>query len=338
MSNSPAIDERSLVVNWPRFVELIKGCRRIALTSHIRPDCDAVGSELAMAAVLEALDKDVLIVNAFDVPRGLKSMDPTGKLKRLGSDVPPERIESFDLLLILDTTAWAQLGDMAEVVRSTKVKTAVMDHHVSGDDLGAELFKDTRAEATGRLVVDAAEHLGVELSSAIARPAFAAVATDTGWFRFGSTTADTYRLAAKLVDAGARPDELYRELYENDTRQRLNLIGRVMARTETEIDGRLVHTYIERADFDRTGAVPSDSEDIVNMTLSIGGTEVAVILVEQVTGGFKISFRSRCHVDCSRLAEQFGGGGHKAAAGAFLNEPLPDAQTKVLDAVRAAMR
>ena len=99
----------------------------------------------------------------------------------------------------------------------------------------------------------------------------------------------------------------------------------------------MIHTWLDRSDFAASGALPSDSEDIINMTLSVGGTEMAVILVEQPTGGFKVSFRSRCAVDCSAVAEQFGGGGHKKAAGAFLDEPLAVAQAKILDAVRAAM-
>ena len=119
---------------------------------------------------------------------------------------------------------------------------------------------------------------------------------------------------------------------------RLQLIGRALARTRSELDGRLIYTSIRRKDFEETGALPSDSEDVINLTLAVGGAEVAVILVEQMTGGFKISFRSRNDLDCSVLAEQFQGGGHKAAAGAFLRDPLEIAQSKVLDAVRAAMR
>lgn len=337
-SRSSTLDDRCSRADWPRFVELIRGAERILLTTHVRPDCDAVGSELAMAAILEHLGKEVRIVNPFEIPANLKFIDPQGKLSRLGGGVPMEWIESIDLLLVIDTTAWAQLGQMAELIRSTKAAVAVLDHHVSGDDLGAELFKETAAEATGRLVVEAADRLGVELTAQIARPLFAAVATDTGWFRFLSTSGDTYRLAARLADAGAVPHEIYRQLYENDTLGRLKLIGRVMARAQTELDGRLIHTWIEWEDFQAAGAAPPDSEDIINMTLSVAGTEFAVILVEQETGGFKVSFRSRYRVDCSRLAEQFGGGGHMQAAGAHLNEPLAVAQAKVLDAVRAAMR
>ena len=165
-----------------------------------------------------------------------------------------------------------------------------------------------------------------------------ALATDTGWFRFSSTTADTLRLAARLVEAGAEPDQLYKNLYETDSLARLQLIGRALVNTQTELAGRLIHTRLERADFDATGAMPSDSEDIINMMLSVGGTEAAVILVEQPKGGFKVSLRSRCELDCSAIAEQFGGGGHAKAAGTFIEEPLDTARGKILAAVRAAMK
>ena len=241
------------------------------------------------------------------------------------------------MILILDTSAWVQLGTMAEVIRASRAVKAVIDHHVSQDDLDARLFKSTEAEATGRLVLEAADALGAPLLPQMALPLFAAVATDTGWFRFASTEPGTLRIAARLMEAGAKPDWLYKQLYEQDTLPRLRLIGNTLARAQTDLDGRLIYTWIEVADFDAVGAIASDSEDVINMTLTVGGTEAAVILVEQRHGGFKVSFRSRCDLDCSAVAERFGGGGHKRAAGATLNEPLESARAKVLDAVRAAM-
>ncbi len=324
--------------DWSRFVEIVHAHQRFLITSHVRPDCDALGSELAMAAILEHLGKEVLICNAYATPPNYRFIDPQRKIKELGVDVTAEQLDGHDVLIVLDTTAWVQLGTMAEVVRASRAVKVVLDHHVSADDLGAELFKDTNSEATGRLVVEAADALGVELTPEIALSVFAAVATDTGWFRFPSTTAETYRLAARLKDVGVMQDKLYQDLYENDSLARLQLIGRTMSKAATELDGRLIHTYIELADFNAVGAHPADSEDIINMTLAVGGTEAAVILVEQRTGGYKASFRSQCDLDCSRIAGQFGGGGHKKAAGAFINEPLKAAQTKVLDAVIAAMQ
>jgi phosphoesterase RecJ-like protein len=326
------------VINWPRFVEIVRAHQRFLLVCHVRPDCDALGSELAMAGVLEKLGKDVLPVNDFAIPPTLAFLDPQGKVKQLGKDVTPEQLGDREVIVVLDTTAWIQLGKMADVIRRSKAIKTVLDHHVSGDDLGAELFKNTSAEATGRLVVEAADALGVVLTPEIAEPAFAAVATDTGWFRFSSTTAGTLRLAGRLVDAGAKPDLLYKQLYEHDSLARLKLIGRTLVRARTELGGRLVHTWIERGDFQATGALACDTEDIVNMTLTVSGTEVAVILVEQSNGQFKLSLRSRSDVDCSKLAETFQGGGHMKAAGATLDGPLEAAQARVLEAVRAAMQ
>jgi len=327
------------MINWPRFVELVRSHDRFLLTSHIRPDCDALGSELGMAGVLEALGKDVLIVNAQKTPPNLAFIDPEQKLKTLGVDIEPHHLEGCEVLLVLDTSAWAQLGTMAEIVRSTKAHKAILDHHVGEDDMGAELFKNSQAEATGRLVMEAARHLGVKITPEMARPLFAAIATDTGWFRFNSTTGTTLDYAGDLVEAGAVPSEIYAALYEQDSLARLQLRGRILARTRTELDGRLAHTAALREDFESTGALPSDTEDVINMTLAIAGTQVAVIFVEQQSGGFKLSFRSRTpSVDCNVLARHFGGGGHKAAAGAFIAGDFASAQAKVLDAVREAMR
>jgi len=326
-------------INWPRFTELVRSHDRFLLTSHIRPDCDALGSELGMAGVLEALGKNVIIVNAQATPPNLAFIDPDKKLKTLGVDVEPFHLEGVEVLMVLDTSAWAQLGTMAEVVRSTKAHKAILDHHQGEDDMGAELFKDRTAEATGRLVVEAAHHLGVKLTPEMAKPLFAAIATDTGWFRFNSTSELTMRYAGDLIEAGAVPSEIYAAIYEQDSLARLQLRGRILARTKTELEGRLAHTAVLKEDFEATGALPSDTEDVINLTLGIAGTEAAVILVEQPAGGFKISFRSRTpKVNCNEIAALFGGGGHKAAAGAFSNAPFAEAQTQVLDAVRKAMR
>jgi phosphoesterase RecJ-like protein len=324
-------------INWPRFAEIIRAHQRFLLVSHVRPDCDALGSELGMAGVLEALGKHVRIVNGQATPPNLAFIDPTKRIGVIGQTVQPAELADIEVLMILDTSAWAQLGPMSDFIRAFTGKKIVVDHHVSEDDIGAEPFKNVQAEATGRLVVEAAEALDVKLTPEIATPLFAAIATDTGWYRFSSASAVTYRTAAKLIDAGASPAAIYRDLYEQDTLGRVKLRGVILARVTTELDGRLAHTYVLKEDFQQTGSLPSDTEDVINMALGIKGTEVAVIFVEQSGGAFKISFRSRSQVDCSRLSEKFGGGGHKAAAGATVTGSLAEVQPVVLDAVRGAM-
>lgn len=325
-------------LHWPQLIQRLEQAQRVVLLTHVRPDCDALGSTLALGTFLEQKGKEVVLVGAFEVPPPFRFLDPQGRFRQLGRDVQPEELEQADLVVILDTSAWSQLGEAAQWIRSTRLPKIVLDHHASSDDLGAQEFKDPDAEATGRLVYELACQWGIAVDPLSATQLFAALATDTGWFRFGSTRADTYRLAAALVDAGAVPDRLYQQLYENESLGRLRLTGRVLSRVESDLQGRLIYSWIERNDFQATGALPSDTEDLINILMSVAGTEVALMFIELFSGGLKVSFRSRTNLDCSRLAALFGGGGHRQAAGAFLQDPLPVAQQKVLDAIRAIMQ
>ncbi len=327
-----------MAVDWQKFVEVIQSHERFILTSHIRPDCDALGSVLGMMDILEQLGKDVIIVNGQSTPPNLAFIDPENRIKAIGVDVQLEDLQDRDIHMVLDTSAWAQLGAMGDVIKSMDIPLIVVDHHQGEDDLGATFFKDTTAEAAGKLVADAADALGVTWTSRMARPLFAAVATDTGWYRFGSAGAGTYQLAARLIEAGASPAEIYGQLYEQETLGRLRLRGTVLERVRVELDGRLAHTHILLSDFEETGAVASDTEDLVNLCLTIKGTDAAMILVEQTPDVYKVSFRSRCELDCSELARQFGGGGHKAAAGAGIEGSLEDSRNRLLDAMIAKLQ
>jgi phosphoesterase RecJ-like protein len=323
-------------LDWERLASILRQHHHFVLTSHIRPDCDALGSELGMCGILEGMGKRVDIINGHPTPPGLSFLDPSQRIQVLGEHLSESEVRG-DCLIVLDTSAWAQLGPMAEVLRRFSGPKLCIDHHVGEDELGTEFFKDTSAEATGHLVAKCAKQLGVTVTRPMASSLFAAIATDTGWFRFASTTAETYRVIAELLDAGADPSGIYGDLYERDTIGRVRLRGRILSRTEAELEGRLVHTFVLKEDFAETGALPSDTEDAINLTLAIAGTQMAIILVEQLKGGFKISFRSRCHVDCNQLARNFGGGGHRAAAGAYIEGEFAEVQLRVLTAVREAL-
>ncbi len=325
-------------VDWKRFCQVVGEAHDIVLTSHIRPDCDALGSCLGMAGILEAIGKRVRIVCGQATPPNLLFIDPNQKILAIHEDISPAEFADIDLHMIIDTSAWVQLGPMADVIRNSSCKKIIFDHHVGQDDIDAELFKNTSAEAAGRMVVEAAEHLGVALTPAIAIPLFAAIATDTGWFRFPSVSAATYQAAARLVEAGAVPAEIYGDLYERETLGQVRLRGTVLARIQIELDGRLAHTFIRPEDYAATGALPSDTEDLINLALRIVGTQFAVIFVGQIDGGYKISFRSRCDVAANEVAAEFGGGGHKAAAGAFIDGELEVVSESVLGHVRKLLQ
>ena len=252
-------------------------------------------------------------------------------------EVAAAELADYDTLIVLDTGAWSQLGAMGDVVRQIRPRTLVIDHHVSGDDLGAAKFHDPQAEATGRLVFDLLTHLGIQLTKSMAGALFAAVATDTGWFRFNATTDITYRCAAELVAAGASPPAIYNQLFEQQALARLHLAGRILAGAQTELDGRLIYASVTREDFDETGASDADTEEVINRTLEVAGTEVALLFVALRSGETKVSLRSRSRVDCSQIAGKLGGGGHRAASGARSSRPLDDFREAVLQLTREAI-
>jgi len=323
-------------LDWASLLDLLRGAERAVLTSHVRPDCDALGSELGMAGVLESIGVDVRIVNAQATPANLRWIDPDGRIESLAEKVRPGDLADRDLFIVLDTSAWAQLGAMGDVAKTMRERVLVIDHHVSEDDLSDRWFKDTSAEATARIVYEIALRLRVPLTERIATPLYAGLSTDTGGFRFPSVSGETFRVAARLVDAGANPAAIYRELFEQDSLARLHLVGRTLAGAVTTRDGRVITSTVRQHDIREIGAQPSDTEDLINLTLAVKGTELAAILIEQPDGRIKVSFRSRGPVDCNALARCFGGGGHRAAAGAILDGPFDAAKARVDEAVDEA--
>jgi phosphoesterase RecJ-like protein len=291
-----------------------------------------------MLGILEAIGKDVRIVNAQATPANLKWIDPDHRLESLAEGVKKDDLVSRDVLIVLDTSAWAQLGAMGDVAKAMREKVLVIDHHVSEDDLSDRWFKDTSAEATARIVYEIGLRLKVPLSKRIATPLYAGLSTDTGGFRFPNVSGESFRVAARLVDAGADPTAIYRELFEQDSLARLHLVGRTLAGAQASHGGRVIVSTVRQSDIKEVQAQPADTEDLVNLTLAVKGTEVAVILIEQPDGRIKTSFRSRSQVDCNALAARFGGGGHKAAAGAILPGPFDVAHEQVLAAVDEVCR
>lgn len=321
-------------IDWTPFVELVRRHRRFLLTTHVRPDGDGLGSMLALANTLEEHGKTTRMVVASALPPRYDFLDPTRRVRRF--EPPGDELRDAEAVIVLDTGTWNQLGDFGALLKSLPVPRAVIDHHLTQDDLGADRLVDTTAEATGRLVYEAVEALGTHLSPESAHCLFVALAMDTGWFRHNNTTPRTFELAARLVEAGARPTAAYESLFEQSTPGKLRLTGLVLGRLQLSHGGRICHTEIHQGDYSATGAVPQDSEDLINYTRSVAGVEVGLFFMEQPAGGVKVSFRSRS-VDVASIAQAFGGGGHKLASGAILPSTLDNARSRVLAAVAQAL-
>jgi phosphoesterase RecJ-like protein len=322
-------------IDWSPFVELVRRHQRFLLTTHVRPDGDGLGSMLALDDVLRRLGKEVRLTVASSLPPLYRFLDPDGRIQHFRP--PGDQFRQAEVVLILDTGTWNQLGDFGTFLRGHTGAKAVVDHHPTQDDLGGQRFVDTSAEATGRLIFEAIHALGEPISSDAATALFVAVSTDTGWFRHANAQAPTFALASELIRAGAQPEALYDQLFESNSLGRLKLLGVVLGRLQVSNGGRVAHTEIRRNDYESTGATPHDTENIVNYTRSIDGVEVGVLFMEQPRGGVKVSFRSRAAVDVGRIAEQFGGGGHRLASGATVEASLDEARARVLQAVSTAL-
>ena len=309
-------------MDWTILKKVIDENDSFLITSHVRPDADALGSELGLRALLLALGKKVSIINASAPPANLSFMNPPGVILKLNDTVTKANVPKTDVVVIVDTSAWQQLGNMADVIQASPAKRVVIDHHVSSDEMGAIELKDVTAAATGELICEAAAAFGIEFDEDTANWLYAAIATDTGWFRFPSTTSRTMRISAALIDRGASPHYVFNLVHEQSSLSRVRLGGRVLGRTQSEADGRLVWVQVDAKDMSETGAVPSDTEGLVNQCLTVAGSEAAFIAVELQTSQIKFSLRCRYPHDVASLAEQFSGGGHKLASGATLSGPL----------------
>jgi bifunctional oligoribonuclease and PAP phosphatase NrnA len=323
-----------MALDWSPLVAFLRKYERPLLMTHIRPDADGLGAQLALHETLAAIGKKPRVAIASPLPPRYAFLDPERKVIE---DFKPASFVDRDSVLILDTGTWNQLGEFGDWLKTTPLPRAVVDHHRTQDDLDGLQLVDVASESTGRLAHEIIRALGAKLTPAVANHLFMAVATDTGWFRHPNATPRTFTLAAELVEAGAKPTELYEELYESAPLARLRLIGVAMERLQVRAGGKIAFTEIHMTDYAETGAVPGDTEDLINYPRSVEGVEVALLFIEQPGSGTKVSFRARS-TDVSKLAERFGGGGHKLAAGARTDLPLSETRDAVLAAVEEALR
>lgn len=327
-----------MTIHWEPLRPILAAHQRFVISSHVRPDADAIGSEIGLARLLQALGKSVQIVNHSPTPANLHFLDPDREVKQLADEGAASAIADAEVHFIVDTSSWMQLSDVGKAMRNSSAVRVVIDHHLSADDLGATEFKDTDCEATGSLIFDLAQFLGIDLPADGATALYAAIATDTGWFRFSAVTSQTMRRIAGLMDYGASPSEIFRELYERSTLARMHLVGRALARMVLDCDGELAYLSIPWSDFEETGATSSDTEDLVNECLKITGTRGAFIAIELQSRQVKVSFRSRAEeLDVSKICERFGGGGHRQAAGATMPGPLSESIEKARTAMSQAL-
>jgi phosphoesterase RecJ-like protein len=310
---------------------------RVVLTTHVNADGDGVGSEIALWHLLRAHGFQPVIANPTPFPDRfrflLEGADGAEQSARAARE-----IGRADLVLVCDISDLERIGHLGQHVRARGVPVACIDHHASDGTLpeGPRMM-DAGAAATGELVYDLARVAGWALVPAAARALYVAILTDTGGFRFSNTSPRTLKVAAHLLEHGLDPEQIYMQVYASVPEGRVRLLAEALDTLALEIPPGLAWLTVPPGALERH-AVPSDELDgVVEFARSIAGVRLAMLFREIAGGRIKVSFRSVGDVDVMLLAQQFGGGGHRKAAGASLPGALADVQEQVLAEARRVL-
>jgi phosphoesterase RecJ-like protein len=319
-------------------VALLEGAGEVVLACHIHPDGDALGSMLGLAHALRGRPITVCpsFSEPFEVPDSLAGLPGTDLL------VPPGKVAATPPLLVtFDAGSADRLGSLAALVDSA-ADVLVIDHHASNTGFGTAHLVDPGAPATAVLVEELVRRLGVPLDVDTAACLYAGLVTDTGSFKFSATTAETHRLAARLLETGIRHDVLTRQLLDTHPVGWLGMVGRAItrARLERGVAGGLglVWTETRLEELAGAGLAPDQAESVIDLVRTTAEAEVAMVCKESADGRWTVSMRSKGALDVSAVAVALGGGGHRFAAGFTSAVSLQDTVAAVRDALAAAPR
>ena len=326
--------------SFEKAIELIAKSANVLITTHTRPDGDACGCMAALGEALTALGKEVKLLLVSPLPQWYGFLFDE-KVPVLGEDVGVEQLIAgqwgeYDLIVIVDTNSYSQLPKFEQYLKQAGKAVLVIDHHVTADGLGDVELVDSGAAATGLILVDFFKYADWPMTERIAEALFVAIGSDTGWFQFGNTDGRVLRAGSELIDAGAKPAEIYDKLYQSFSYPRFKLMVAMLNTLELHFDGRYATQYLLQRDFQQTGAAYQDTENLINECHRIGTVEVSALFVELADGRIRCSLRSRYDIDVSRIAAKFGGGGHKKAAGTYLPGPMETAKRLIFQEI--AMR
>ena len=314
-----------------QFEEIGRALReneRFAVLGHVRPDGDALGSQLGLGLCLKQLGKDVRIWNEDGMLQKYSFLPRANLLTK-----PPVPPEDVDVAIALDTAIQNRLGTTLSAIRSAKVWINI-DHHPSNPGYGDIVYIDPTSPATGQILFELIKNQKLALDREIAENLYVAISTDTGSFQYPNTTERTFEIAAELVRAGVNVGRVSRQVYENFPRRRVELLRELLGTMRFDGNGRVGSFSLSLKTARELGVIPEDNEGLIDHLRAIRGVVVAVFFEELADGKVRVSMRSKSEdVDVCAICEKFGGGGHKLAAGARVRGTLADVEKRVLEAI-----
>lgn len=313
------------------MIAALRQAGSVCVVGHVRPDGDCVGSQLALGMALRNAGKQVLVWNEDPLPRKLEFLDPLKLFSR------PESGRDLECVVATDAANYERLGRAGECVRSRKILLNI-DHHASNPGYGDLNWVVPDVPSTGELILELLRRARWPVTPEISDCLFTAVSTDTGSFQYPSTRPETLRSAAELVERGANLGRIGREVYDSHPMSRFRLLRHVYRQCRFTHDDRIAYFWLRRGDYARAGAEREESEGLIDHIRAVEPVVVAVVFEEMIDGRVRISLRSKNDaVDVNLVAQQFGGGGHRLAAGARVEGSALAVQRRVLRALRRAI-
>lgn len=316
------------------IIESLSSAKNVLITTHVKPDGDALGSAAALQLGLKARGIGSTVLLLSRLPNKYSFVfNENGIDFAVGEPALPARgwFDAFDRFVCVDTGTFSQLPGLETVVPALRVPKIVIDHHKTQEAWSDLLWQDITASAAGEMIETLLQRWSIPITPAIANCLFVAIASDTGWFQFSNTTPRTLRLVATLMEHGVNSDALYQHLYQNERPERLLLQQRAMGSLRFDAEKKVASMVIRKTDFTEIGASVTDTENLINLPLQVASVQASVLFVEPPEGGpIRISFRSKGRIDVATFAQQFGGGGHARASGAKFNGAVDDAQARVI--------
>lgn len=311
-----------------RIVDAIRARQRFVLSSHARPDGDSIGSQLAMLYALRALGKEAVAINFDQAPPPLMAFPGVPEIR-----IAPTAEGPFDAALIMEC------GDLTRTGVSGFERFFVIniDHHPGNTGYGQINWFDAGAAACGEMVFDVVKALGVPLSVDIATHIYLAILTDTGSFHYSSISPRTFDICRECLEAGVDPVRVARNVYDSNNMGRLKLFGAVLSAMQIDPTGRIAIVYLDHEMARAAGGTYEDTEGLINLPLTVKEIQAVVFFKQHEGEEYRVSMRSKGPIDIGAVAKEFGGGGHKNAAGCTVTGAIDALQKLFVEKIEHAI-
>jgi phosphoesterase RecJ-like protein len=311
-----------------RIVEAIRARDRFVISSHVRPDGDSIGSSVAMALALRALGKDARVIHADAAPAPFAPFPGVAEII-----VAPEVGEAFDAAIIMECGDLGRTG----VAGLDRLFVINIDHHPGNTGFGDLRWFDPRAAACAEMVFDLIQALGAPLTHDVATHVYLAILTDTGSFHYSGISPKTFAICKAALEVGVDPQAVARQVYDSNSMGRLRIFGAVLNGMQIDSSGRIAIIYLDHAIMQASGGTYEDTDGLINQPLTVKEI-VAVVFFKQIEGNeYRVSMRSKGDVDIAAVANEYGGGGHKNAAGCTVGGPIDELQRTFVEKIEAAI-